>query len=325
MRRDMMLAPAFCSMILLTASGWAAARPLERMAVSGSDYVRLADWGESVHCGMRWNKKDGQIELSGPSARLNFAVDSRRAEVSGVAVWLSLPVASRNGAPLISLADLRSTIEPLLSPRKSEGRVQTVCLDPGHGGKDTGKAVGRSYEKKYTLLLAEETAALLGEQGFKVVMTRTKDEAVELSDRPLLAERRGADLFVSLHYNATEDGTRGVEVFCLAPAGMGSSDQGGGRSSQPAEAGNAQDERNVLLAYQLQKSITQSLPLEDLGLKRSRFEVLRLARMPAALIEGGFLSNAQEARSIYDGAFRKRMARAIVNGIVAYKRAVCQP
>jgi N-acetylmuramoyl-L-alanine amidase len=312
-------------MLLLMASGWAAARPLEHVTVAGSDYVRLAEWGESVHCAMKWNRKEGEVELSGPSTRLNFTIDSRRAEISGVSVWLSLPVVSRGGAPLISPSDLASTIEPLLSPRKADGRVQTVCLDPGHGGKDPGNVSGRNYEKKYTLLLAEETAALLKEEGFKVVMTRTNDEAVELSDRPLLAGRRGADLFVSLHYNTLDGGTHGVEVFCLTPAGMGSSDQGGGKSSQAAEAGNAQDERNVLLGYELQKSITHSLPLEDLGLKRSRFEVLRLARMPAVLIEGGFLSNAAEAKNIYDAGFRKRMARAIVNGIVAYKRAVSRP
>jgi N-acetylmuramoyl-L-alanine amidase len=204
--------------------------------------------------------------------------------------------------------------------------VQTICLDPGHGGRDGGKAQGHNYEKKYTLLLARETADLLQEQGFKVVMTRSNDEAVELLERPQMASRRGADLFVSLHYNASETrSVHGVEVFCMAPPGMNSSDEGGGKSNHPVETGNAQDDRNVLLAYQLQKSITHSLPLEDLGLKRSHFEVLRLARMPAILIEGGFLSNSEDAKNIYDSAFRKRMARAIVDGIVAYKRALTQP
>ena len=60
-------------------------------------------------------------------------------------------------------------------------------------------------------------------------------------------------------------------------------------------------------------------------MKRARFEVLREARMPAALVEGGFLSNPADARNIYDSAFRKRMARAIVDGILAYKRAVEKP
>ena len=156
-------------MIFLTAAGRAAARPPERAAAAVGDYVRLEEWGESVHCAMKWDKKQGGIELSGAGPRLNFTIDSRRAEVSGVTVWLALPVVNRNGSPLISQGDLHTSIEPLLSPRKSGERVQTVCLDPGHGGKDPGNVAGRNYEKKYTLLLAEETAALLKEQGFKVV------------------------------------------------------------------------------------------------------------------------------------------------------------
>jgi len=312
-------------MVLWTASALAVSRNLEHITVSGSDYVRLAEWGESAGCIMKWNKGDGEIDVSGPSTRLNFAIDSRRAEIFGVCVWLSLPVVNRSGAPFISLEDVRSTVEPLIAPHKSAARVQTVCLDPGHGGKDAGKAQGRNYEKKYTLLLARETAGLLQAQGFKVVMTRTNDEAVELPDRPQWATRHGADLFVSMHYNASETaGVHGLEVFCLAPQGMNSSDEGGGKSNHPTETGNAQDGRNVLLAYLVQKSITHSLPLEDLGLKRSHFEVLRMARVPAILIEGGFLSNSQDARNIYDATFRKRMARAIVDGIVAYKRAVTQ-
>ena len=322
MRDNMKTAAALFSIVLLTTSAQAAARNLERVTVSGNEFVRLAEWSESAGCSMKWNKRDGEIDVSGPSARLNFTIDSRRAEIYGVSIWLCLPVVNRNGVPLISLADVRSTLEPVLSPRKSEDRVHTVCLDPGHGGKDGGKAQGLHYEKKYTLLLAQETAGLLKEQGFKVVMTRSNDDAVELSDRPQLASRHGADVFVSLHYNASEPNLHGVEVFCLAPPDMNSSDEGGGTSTHPAETGNAQDDRNVLLAYQMQKSITRSLPLEDLGLKRSHFEVLRLARIPAILIEGGFLSNADDAKKIYDAAIRKRMARAIVDGLLAYKKAV---
>ncbi|HEY3862614.1 MAG TPA: N-acetylmuramoyl-L-alanine amidase [Verrucomicrobiae bacterium] len=309
----------------MTISAQASARNLERMTIGGNEYIRLAEWAATEGCSMRWNKSDGEIDVSGTPARLNFSIDSRRAEIFGVSVWLCLPVINRNGVPMIALADARSTIEPVIAPRKSESHVRTICLDPGHGGKDAGKAQGSNYEKKYTLLLARETAELLKEQGFKVVMTRTEDEAVELSDRPQAATRHGADLFVSLHYNAAEAPLHGVEVFCLAPPGMNSSDEGGGTASHPSEAGNAQDDRNVLLAYEMQKSITRSLPLEDLGLKRSHFEVLRLARVPAILVEGGFLSSPSDAKTIYDAAFRKRMARAIVEGINAYKRAATKP
>lgn len=315
-------------MALLTASAQAALGNLERVTISGSEYVRLGEWAESTGCGMSWNRKDGEVEVSGTSTRLHFTIDSRRAEISGVTVWLCLPVVNRNAAALISLVDLRSTIEPVLSPHKSETQVETICLDPGHGGGDPGRTQGHHNEKEYTLLLARETEKLLKEQGFKVVMTRSKDnQKVDLFERPDYAWRHGADVFVSLHYNAAEaTNVRGVEVFCLAPPGMNSSDEGGGKSNYPAQTGNGQDDRNVLLAYQLQKSITRSLPLEDRGLKRSaHYVVLRVARMPAILIEGGFLTCPTDAPNIYDSAFRKRMARAIVDGILAYKRAVTQP
>jgi N-acetylmuramoyl-L-alanine amidase len=320
MREQMRIAVLF--LFLLTAVAQAGLRNLERVTVSGSEYVRLAEWAETSGLTMRWNKKDQDITISGQGGSLEFTVDSRKATVGGVTVWLSLPIVNRAGAALVSLVDLRSTLEPLLFPRKSDTRLKTICLDPGHGGKDTGKADHHNYEKKYTLLLACQVESLLKDAGFNVVMTRTRDETVELPDRPLMAARRGADVFVSMHYNAADADVRGVEVYCLTPAGMNSSDVGGGRSSQLPDIGNVQDERNVLLAYEVQKSITHGLPLEDRGMKRSRFEVLREARMPAILIEGGFMSQPADAKNIYDPLFRKRIARAIVDGILAYKRAV---
>jgi N-acetylmuramoyl-L-alanine amidase len=318
-------ATVYCLMLCLTASARATWRTLERIPVSGSDYVRLNEWCEASGLSLKWDKKDGCVEVGGSTARLELSVDSRRAEIGGVAVMLSLPTVNRNGAALVSLADLTSTLEPILFPHKSDGHIKTICLDPGHGGKDAGKAVDENYEKKYTLLLARETAGQLKDAGFNVVLTRDRDEAVELSERPLLAARNGADLFVSLHYNAAEPGVRGAEVFCLTPAGLASSDEGGGKSGRTAEAGNGQDDRNVLLAYELQRSVTRGLSLEDRGMKRARFEVLREARMPAVLVEGGFLSNPSDAKNIYDSAFRRRMARAIVDGILAYRREVEGP
>jgi N-acetylmuramoyl-L-alanine amidase len=103
---------------------------------------------------------------------------------------------------------------------------------------------------------------------------------------------------------------------------VNSSDVGGGKAPRLPEAGNAHDGQNALLAYDVQKAVTTGLRLEDRGMKRSRFEVLREACMPAILIEGGFMSNAADARNIYDAAFRKRMAQAIVDGIMTYKRTV---
>jgi N-acetylmuramoyl-L-alanine amidase len=309
----------------LTIPTFGALRNLEPVAVSGGEYVRLLAWCEESGLSLKWNKREREIDISGAPARLKLEVDSRKVEIDGVTVLLSLPVVNRGGVALISLADLKTTLEPILFPRKTEKAVKTICLDPGHGGKDAGKTIGGNYEKKYTLLLARATAELLRKEGFKVVLTRDTDEAVELSERPLKAARDGADLFVSLHYNAGESNVRGLEVFCLTPAGLASSNEGGGHSEETTEAGNGQDDRNVLLAYELQKSVTRGLPLEDRGMKRARFEVLREAKLPAVLIEGGFLSNSSEAKNIFDGGFRQRMARAIVAGVLAYQRAIQSP
>ena len=76
----------------------------------------------------------------------------------------------------------------------------------------------------------------------------------------------------------------------------------------------------MLLAYDLQQSLTRSLSVEDRGVHRARFAVLRDATMPAVLIEGGFMSHPSEGRKIFDAAYRREMARAITEGILHYKR-----
>jgi N-acetylmuramoyl-L-alanine amidase len=313
---------SFCLLAALTAEARIPLQKLERTIVSGSDYIRVDDWADGAGFNMKWAKKEGTVTLSSPSAKLELTVDSRRAEICGVNVWLSLPVVNRNGVALLSLVDAGTTFEPILFPQKSDARLKTICLDPGHGGKDTGEISGRKYEKEYTLLLAREVAGLLKREGLNVMLTRESDAYVDLPARPLLARRQGADLFVSLHYNSAENYIRGLEVYCLAPAGVNSSNEGGGKAPRLPEAGNAHDGQNALLAYEMEKAITSSVPLEDRGLKRSRFEVLREAGMPAVLIEGGFMSNASDAKHIYDPAFRRQMAQAIVDGILAYKKTV---
>jgi N-acetylmuramoyl-L-alanine amidase len=298
---------------------------LERVSISGSDYVRLSEWAERFDFQLKWPKNSAVVMLTNPAVRVELTIDSRRAEINGVIVWLTLPVVNRSGAALISMADLRTTLHPILFPRPTDFAPQTVCLDAGHGGKDKGEISGSHFEKKYALLLAEDVAELLKGEGFSVVLTRTTDTLVDLPDRPLMARQRGADLFVSLHFNSASGAVRGVEVYCVTPPGFNSSNEGGGRSDDGPFVGNEQNDRNVLLAYEMQKSLVRTLPMEDRGMKRSRFEVLREARMPAILVEGGFMSNPNDAAKIYDAAFRKKMARAVVDGILAYKRTMEKP
>lgn len=293
---------------------------LQRVATSSTAYVRLNQWASAWGLQLRWDKKTGLVELSKPGTRLSFQANSRKARVNNQTILLSLPLLVRGDNVLISAVDTQTTFEPLLSPRPGASAIRTICLDPGHGGRDTGKIDRYNLEKKFTLLLAKEVAARLKTNGINIVMTRTTDQTLDLSQRPAFARQKGADLFVSLHYNAASSGVRGVEVYCLSPAGVASSNDGGGRAARESAPGNINNSRNILLASELQRNILKSTGLEDRGLKRARFEVLREARMPAVLIEGGFMTDSMDASKIYDAAFRKKMAQAIVDGIISYKR-----
>jgi len=308
---------------ILTGLGAAAAAPAgpERVAVAGSSYVHLAQWGARFGMAARRNTPTGSYELTNASARLEFSLDSRKARIGGQTVMLSLPVIDRGGEAMVSVIDAQTALEPLLSP-KNGGAVKVICLDPGHGGKDTGKIAGKNLEKNLTLLLAREVGDLLKARGFKVVLTRDRDKFVELSERTDIARRAGADLFVSLHYNSATPDIQGLEVYCLAPSGVASSNAGGGRAQRNAMPGNLHDSHNVLLAFLLQRKILLVTQFEDRGLKRARFEVLRDSRIPAVLIEGGFMTHPADSRKIYDTGFRKKMAQSIVDGIAIYKETV---
>jgi N-acetylmuramoyl-L-alanine amidase len=201
--------------------------------------------------------------------------------------------------------------------------IHTICLDPGHGGKDPGEKVGSTLEKTYTLLLARELACRMRAAGLLVFLTRGTDTFVGLDDRPALANRTGSDLFISLHFNAAPGGEcRGVEVYCLTPATARSTNIAGQEADQTSLPGNRLDAGNVLLAYDLQRSLVGSPGVEDRGVRRARFAVLRSARMPAVLIEGGFLSNSAERRNLTNPEYRGRMAEAILQGVLAFKLAV---
>jgi N-acetylmuramoyl-L-alanine amidase len=304
----------------------ATAQPLT-IRVRDTGYVRLAEWARWQGLTWRWLKRDESFQLTNRTMRLQFAVDSREARVDGLQVWLLHPLVSRDGEIYLSQLDVDATFLPLLSPARLErGRkLKTICLDPGHGGKDPGERLPGRQEKDYTLRLATELRDQLRHAGYKVVFTRSSDHFIELSDRPELARRAGADLFVSLHFNATDGGraeARGSEVYCLTPAGAASTNARGEGARTGVFPGNRANGRNILLAYEIQKALVRTLQCDDRGVRRARFEVLRGATMPAVLIEAGFLSHPEEGKKIFTVDYRRQIARAITAGIQSYRKAV---
>ena len=107
----------------------------------------------------------------------------------------------------------------------------------------------------------------------------------------------------------------------LTPAGAPSTNAGGEGGGAGWFAGNRFNDQNMLLAYQVQKALARQLGIEDRGVHRARFAVLRDAVMPAVLIEAGFMSHPTEGRKIFSASYRREIARAIVEGIMSYRQS----
>jgi N-acetylmuramoyl-L-alanine amidase len=302
--------------------------PARAASINGQYYVPLAGWAPANGLQTFWLKRGDIVEAANRTTKLIFNVDSHDAEINGVHVTLSFPVANDHGSALIAQFDLDNTVRPLLFPSRylEPKKITTICLDPGHGGKDSGNRVGGFFwhnEKTYTLLLAQELHDQLRRAGFKVILTRTRDAYVELPERPALANRFGADLFVSLHFNATQAGKNevaGPETYCITPVGAASSNAQGEGADHAATIANRVEKKSLLFAYQIQKALVQNLGVNDRSVRRARFAVLRDAAMPAILIEGGYMTNPAENKRIYDAAWRRQMAAAIVKGVLNYQK-----
>ncbi|HSU53095.1 MAG TPA: N-acetylmuramoyl-L-alanine amidase [Candidatus Dormibacteraeota bacterium] len=316
-------------LLLLTCSGALAlsGAPAATVRISGKEYVRVTDWARSNELEPRWIKKEHDLQLGNGSYRISLSVDSSDAQFNGIGLRLCYPLVLREGVPLLSQIDVESTFRPLFSPpiNRAGRAVKSICIDPGHGGTDSGFRIGSNQEKKFTLLLAQELRDQLVKAGFKVSLTRTRDVTLDLPVRAEIAKNRAADLFISLHFNSAPSSAstvRGAEVYCMTPAGAPSSNARGEGSGAGWFPGNRLNDKNVCLAFNLQKSLAKELGVEDRGMHRARFQVLREATMPAVLIEGGFMSHPVEGRKIFDAVYRKQMAHAILDGVLAYKRQV---
>jgi N-acetylmuramoyl-L-alanine amidase len=161
---------------------------------------------------------------------------------------------------------------------------------------------------------------LLAGNGWRVFLTRTNDLDMSLSNRIAFAEAHKAGVFLSLHFNssAPNDQQAGLETYCLTPTGMPSTvTRGFGDDAGLAFPNNAFDAENLQLALRVHRALLQVNGRHDRGVRRARFlGVLRGQHCPAILVEGGYLSNPQEARRIADPAYRQRLAEALAQALV---------
>ena len=221
-------------------------------------------------------------------------------------------------------------------------RVGRIVIDAGHGGRDPG-AQGPGYtEADLTLDVALRLEKLLAkEPGVEVVLTRRTDEYVALQQRTAIANREGADLFVSIHANASRNrSARGVESYLLNFASTPDAAAVAARENASSTltmshlndlvkqiALNSKLDESRDLARHVQTAMVRKLrtsnqQVKDLGVKQAPFVVLVGASMPSVLVEVSFLTHKQEGRLLGTGAYRQRIAEALLDGIRRYLRTL---
>ncbi|NPA55991.1 MAG: N-acetylmuramoyl-L-alanine amidase [Epsilonproteobacteria bacterium] len=220
-------------------------------------------------------------------------------------------------------------------------RHRIIVIDPGHGGKDPG-AIGQYHikEKDIVLPMAKYLKYELLKRGYKVYLTRNTDRFITLRNRTKFANKKHADLFISLHCNIAPHHPRvyGIETYFLSPARsarakrvakLENSAIGNLRSTTQNIVLNFLNKNRIIdstkLAIDIQKSLIYNLKkhykyIKDGGVRPAPFWVLVGTNMPAILIETGFISNKLEARRLDSYKYQKRYAKYIADGIDNYFR-----
>ncbi len=222
-------------------------------------------------------------------------------------------------------------------------KVQTIMIDPGHGGKDPGAVVGNFKEKDIVLRMSKVLGRKLEQEGFDVLYTRTKDVFVPLEERTAMANSRKADLFISVHANAHRNpNVRGVEGYYLNFA----QDEDAKRVAARENAVSTQkisDLQYILTDLMLSSKISESRDLAEKvhevtldstsgmftdldtnGVRQAPFYVLMGAQMPAILLEMGYMTNKKDMRLLQNDDFMRYMARGLTKGVISYRDKIEQ-
>ena len=290
--------------------------------------------------------KNGRIILRAGSDRI-LVNDSEKK--------LSSPVVFSNSVVYVPESFVRNILALIMAARPAQiaaavparrptGRysIRTIVLDAGHGGKDAG-AVGirlRIKERDLTLSIAKKVKNILEDNGIKVVMTRDSDVFIPLPERSRIANSSGADLFVSIHVNAsrsrslngfecyylseaTDDNARALEAFenATLKTGEGAALQHSNALDKTLWDMTLTENRreSAQLAGSICKSVENSLITRNRGTRTARFYVLKYTRIPAVLVETGYISNKFEELKFRDESYADRMADVIAKGILSYR------
>lgn len=224
----------------------------------------------------------------------------------------------------------------LRAPAELPG-IRTIVIDPGHGGKEVG-AVGPGglLEKDITLAVSRKLAASLAKAtGARVVMTRDDDSLVSLDQRTAIANQYKADLFLSVHMNAAVvKDAKGSETYFLSLEASDELARKAAETENASSASSAASDLNLILwdlaqqayldessrfAQAIQEEMNAATSVANRGVKQAPFKVLIGATMPAALVEVGFISNAEEEAKLQTEEFQNLMVEALTRAVQRYK------
>jgi N-acetylmuramoyl-L-alanine amidase len=247
----------------------------------------------------------------------------------------------KEGEALASLGKKRELPAPRESKKTQNGTLRKIVLDPGHGGKDSGAiGVDGVAEKDIVLGIAKKLAKKLkNEMGVEVVLTRRDDTFIPLEDRTAIANAEEADLFISLHTNASPNSSaRGIETYYLDNTTDEAAIRLAARENGTSRKGitdlqfilsdltqNSKLEDSISLAHRLQSSLVSLIAhrqgeVKDLGVKKAQFFVLVGAKMPSVLVELFFVTNKVEARALKRPSYQDAIIDALYEGIKKYNQ-----
>jgi N-acetylmuramoyl-L-alanine amidase len=227
---------------------------------------------------------------------------------------------------------------PLLDIAPSGG-IRTIVIDAGHGGDETGaRGPQGTLEKNVTLGVARRLkAALEARLGVRVILTRDTDATVGLDERASLANNNKADLFISLHANASvRASAAGAEVFYLSLDEYGDQAQRiakGETEALPVIGGGVRDievilwemaqaryiEQSAVLAQAIESALRERVPMSPRAIQQAPFRVLVGSNMPAVLVEMGFITNADQEKQLNSEGFQATIVQGLVDSILRYR------
>jgi len=290
---------------------------------------------------LRYISREGETFLfASDRFRLRITPGSKLIEINGRTVEMSAAADWKEGKLIVpiylAILTLRKEFPGASRPAGPPTGKTRIVIDPGHGGIDSGAVGDGGLEEKAVVLeIARKTADLLEIRGYDLLLTRNRDRYISLRKRAGIANRYRAGIFVSIHANAAyNDQARGTETFVYSPiAGIWGEkiarlenavlrlETEGPPRSFDLPGKNTEGERlgkSRRLAGRIQKRISGLANGPDRGVKAADLYVLKYTRMPAVLVETGFLSNRQDCGRLADIEFRETMAEEIAAGIADY-------